>query len=306
MRIESLPSSNRQTQGVQRREWLHLHSPQHLQQCEEIMQRALQSRAPGASRSTAILGAGACTEVPLATLARYSDEVVLVDFDNEAMRLAGNELVWPALRKKISLVHCDLSGDVSARLARIISRYDWQRLAQQGAAALFDAAAGCLEQCPVPDPPQIGGLVAGEFGLVISSLILSQLFSYPLLDMLDQIERVSPQMVSEQERQRRYQEAAQQFRIRIINAHLHLLRTLLDQGGMAVLISDTHGFVFKAHSAEGEPQQRRTIPLVPRIFSELVHNVFTVVDELHWEWITDLPQQDRPGRGYHVAGFLLQ
>ena len=73
---------------------------------------------------------------------------------------------------------------------------------------------------------------------------MTQLFSYPILDVLDGIQRVAPSLLNEQERHRRYQDAAQDFRIRIIYAHLHLLCTLLDAGGVAVLLSDIRGFVF--------------------------------------------------------------
>ena len=65
MRIESLSNSNRQTQGARRREWLRQHAPQHLEQCIELIQQGLLQRVPSASRATVVLGAGACTEVPL-------------------------------------------------------------------------------------------------------------------------------------------------------------------------------------------------------------------------------------------------
>ena len=81
MRIDTLPQNNVQAQGPSRREWLRQHSPQHLQQCIALTKRALGLRVPATSRSTLVLGAGACTEVPLADLARASDEVVLADLD---------------------------------------------------------------------------------------------------------------------------------------------------------------------------------------------------------------------------------
>ncbi len=136
--------------------------------------------------------------------------------------------------------------------------------------------------------------------------MLSQLFSYPLLDVLDTIQNVAPDLLVEQERHRRYQEAAQAFRIRIINAHLHLLRVLLDQGGVAVLLSDVRGFVFSVHGTDHDASHRRVMPLVPRTFPELVRAVFTVAEETQWEWLTDLPDKERPGRGYEIAGFLLR
>jgi len=306
VRIDTLTYNNIQSQGAQRRLWLHWHSPQHLQQCTALMLRGLQLRQPGASTSTIVLGAGACTEVPLAELARNSDEVVLADYDLASMQQGRDELASPALRKRVRVVPCDLSGGVSAHLNRLIEQQHWDKLSSQSAQLVFDALADCLEQCDVPDQPEMEGLYSGEFGVVISSLVLSQLFSYPLLDMLDHIQHNIPAYVGEQERHRRYQEAAQNFRIRVIRGHVHLLQELLDVGGIAVLLSDVRGFVFEDFNTEHDRQHRRTLPVVPRSLPELVQESFHVVEERHWEWITDLPQEGKLGRGYEVVGYVLK
>jgi hypothetical protein len=305
MRIDTLLQNNMQAQGSQRREWLRQYSPQHLQQCTALTTRALQLRAPAASRSTLILGAGACTEVPLTDLARASEEVVLADLDLAAMQRGRDELTSSTLRKRIRFVQCDITGGVSSNLASLIKRQDWQKLVSQESQAVFDNLALCLEQCQVPDPPEIDTLHPGDFGLVVSSLVLSQLFSYPLLDALDHVQAVAPSLLGEQERHRRYQEASQAFRIRIINAHLHFLRSLLDMGGIIVLLSDIRGFVFNVHGTDHDATHRRSLHLVPRIFPELLRDTFVVVEEAQWEWLTDLPEKERPGRGYEVAGYIL-
>lgn len=305
MRIDTLTYNNSQTQGAQRRAWLRQHSPQHLQHCAALMLHALQKRQQSASRSTLALGAGACTEVPLAELARDSDEVVLADLDLASVRQGRDELSSPALRKRVRLLACDISGGVSASLNRLIEQQPWDKLVPRGAQVIFNTAARCLEQCPVPDPPEIEGIRPGESGVVISSLVLSQLFSYPLLDILDHVQRVAPSYLGEQERNRRYQEAAEVFRVRVIQAHLHLLRELVDVGGLIVLISDVRGFVFDVHGAGNDTEHRRTIPLVPRIFFDLVRSNFSVLEETQWEWITDFPEKGKLGRGYEVVGYVL-
>ncbi len=305
VRIDNLPFSNIQMQGAQRREWLRQHAPQHLQHCAALVAHALQLRDAGASRSTLVLGAGACTEVPLSDLSRASEEVVLADIDLAAMRLGREELDSPGLRRRVRLLQGDISDGVSKDLARLVARQNWSKIVAEGARAVFDAAALCLEQCPISDPPQIEELPTGEFGLVVSSLVLSQLFSYPILDLLDHLQRVAPSFLNEQERHRRYQEAAQNFRIRVINAHLHLMRALLDTGGVAVLLSDVRGFVFNVHGTEHDAAHRRAMPLVPRTFPDLVRASFTIREEAEWEWLTDLPTKERPGRGYEVVGYVL-
>jgi hypothetical protein len=304
LRIDTLPYNNAQTQGAPRRAWLQQHSPHHLRECAALMLRALDLRPPHTSRSTLVLGAGACTEVPLADLARRSDEVLLADLDQPSMEQARSELAIPALRKRLRLLTCDLTGGVSAHLRRLLEQHPWSELVSQGASsprAVFDVTAQCLDDCSVPDPPVIDGLYRGDSGVVISSLALTQLFSYPLLDILDHVQRIAPSLVGEQERHHRYQEAAQSFRTRVILAHLHLLRDLVDTGGLVVLLCDVRGFAFTVSGAE----HRRAIPLVPRTFPELVRDTFDIVEERHWEWISDLPENDKLGRGYEVVGYLL-
>lgn len=305
MRIDTLSHNNRQTQGVPRREWLRQHSPQHLEQSASLILRALHQRPYSAPHNVLVLGAGACTEVPFVELTRTSEEVVLADIDLASMQQARDELPSSALRKRVRVLNYDLSGGVNASLNHLLEKQLWDRLVPQGALAVFDAAAHCLEQCPVPDPPEIADLTMGEFGLVISSLVLSQLFSYPLLDVLDHIQRIAPGYVGEQERHRHYQEAVQAFRVQIIQAHLHLLQKLVDRDGIIVLLSDVRGFVFNVYGTDHDREHRRTLPLVPRTFPDIVRGSFTVVEEAHWEWLTDLPEKDRPGRGYQVVGYML-
>ncbi len=306
MRIETLTSSNTQTQGATRREWFRQYAPQHLQQSSEIILQGLSRRAPGASRSTLILGAGASTEVPLMNLARASEEVVLADTDLRSMQRGRDEMSSPALRKLIRFVQCDLTGGVSSSLKSLMSKQDWPTLIAQGGAAVFDAAALCLEQCPVSDPPQIYTLRPGDFGLVVSSLVLSQLFTYPLLDVLDTIKEFDADIVLEQERHRRYQETAQAFRIRVINAHLHFIRKMLDSGGVAVLLTDIRAFAFNVYGTDHDATHRRYLPLVPRVFPDLVQNAFHIREETQWEWVSDLPGEGRVGRGYEVVGYVLE
>ncbi|GHO84573.1 hypothetical protein [Dictyobacter formicarum] len=306
MRIDTLTSYNSQMQGKERREWFRQHAPQHLKNCASFVSRGLMLREGSTSRSSLVLGAGACTEVPLSDIGRSSEEVVLADLDLNSMQLGRDELLTASLRKRVRFVQCDISGGVSTNLTRLLHREDWKALAAQGSQVFFDAAAKCLEQCPIPDPPVIHTLRSGDFGLVVSSIVLTQLFSYPLLDILDRIQQTAPELLMDQERHRRYQDAAQAFRVRVINAHLHYIRELLDLGGVAVLLTDIRGFAFDVYGTDHDATHRRTIPLVPRTLPDLIRDVFEVVEEAQWEWLTDLPDKERPGRGYEIAGYILK
>ncbi|HEX7733832.1 MAG TPA: hypothetical protein VF458_03190 [Ktedonobacteraceae bacterium] len=298
--------NNAQTQGARRRETLSRQSPRHLENATGLMIQAVRERPYSVSRSTLVLGAGACTEVPLAALAHHSDEVVLADLDLASMQQARDELSAPAARKKVSLVGADLSGGVSDNLERLLGRQSWTTLAREGARSLFDVAAACLDECAVPDPPRIPDLPADSFGVVISSLVLSQIFSYPLLDVLDQVQRVAPAALEEQERHKRYQDAAQHFRVRVITAHLRFMRELLEPDGLAVLLCDQRGFVFDAPNPQEAASHRRGIPLVPHAFFDLLAQNFTISEKRTWEWLTDMPAEGRYGRGYEVGGYLLR
>jgi len=306
VRIDTLIPHNASTQGARRRETLSRQSPQHLENSTDLMLQAIRQRPYSASRSTLVLGAGACTEVPLAALTHSSDEVVLVDLDRFSMQQAQAELASPSLRQAVRLVAEDLSGGISTNLHSLLTHQSWSRLVRQGPRALFDVASSCLDECAIPDPPEISGLSRGYFGIVISSLVLSQLFSYPLLDVLDLVQRIAPEALEEQERHHRYQEAARSFRERVILAHLHLLRGLLDQDGLIVLLCDQRGFVFAAPNSQLPSTHRRAMPLVPRTFFGLVEQNFTVLEKREWEWLTDMPAEGRYGRGYEVVGYMLQ
>ena len=83
------------------------------------------------------------------------------------------------------------------------------------------------------------------------------------------------------------------------------MRELVDTGGLIVLLSDIRGFAFNIMGTDHDAGHRRAIPLVPRVFSDLVRENFTVLEESHWEWITNLPEKDKFGRGYEVVGYLL-
>jgi len=44
---------------------------------------------------------------------------------------------------------------------------------------------------------------------------------------------------------------------------------------------------------------------VPRTLPELVRERFEVMEETSWEWLTDLPEEGKLGRGYEVVGYVL-
>lgn len=303
MRIDTLPNSNRQTQGGRAREWYTQHAPEHLQAASQVILQALQMRRPESSRAIAVLGAGACTEVPLKELVQASDELSLVDLDPDGIQKAKDALPASA-QKKIRLVQWDLTGGVSLAMDLEIKRHNWKEAIKQGPRALWDLAADCLDHCQIAERPDGGAFLQGEYGLVVSTLVTTQLFSYPLLDLLDHIKKIAPSMLEEQERHRRYQDARRAFQERIIRAHFRLLQWLLDTGGSLALLVDRRGFAFQVTGTDHDEKHRQYFPLVPRTFPEMVEEAFTIHHQQEWVWITNLPGKDQFGRGYEVAGYV--
>lgn len=143
MRVERLTSENPRTQGAVRRAQYRRHSPAHLDTIAHLIRRGLAVRTAPAPRAAVILGAGAGTELPLASLARALDTILLVDLDLPGMERARAEL--PAsLRPRVRALPADLSGGVSQTLAALLRAQPWDdlaRLAGPTAAAPLDAAA---------------------------------------------------------------------------------------------------------------------------------------------------------------------
>ena len=126
--------------------------PEHLSAVSALVEDALRLDGLASTRQTVVLGAGACTEIPLERLARASAHVSLVDLDVAGMAQARDEL--PAtVRDRVDLLQADLTGGVSEALAaelRATPFADLNLLDQGRGMAPVEAAADCLERCPVP------------------------------------------------------------------------------------------------------------------------------------------------------------
>src|SRR5262245_15759285 len=116
MRISRLAMDNRRTQGPERRTWYRRHSPEHLNAVSALVEEALRLDGSASTRQTVVLGAGACTEIPLEQLARASAHVLLIDLDVAGMAQAREELST-TVRDRVDLLQADLTGGVSTALA---------------------------------------------------------------------------------------------------------------------------------------------------------------------------------------------
>jgi hypothetical protein len=304
MRIERLAKENQGMQGPSKRAWYQRNSPDHLEAIEALVTAALVTQSQPISR-VALLGAGACTELPLEEIARRAEEVALVDLDEFALQQARRQLNF-ALQGHARLAIADVTGGVSAALEQVMLGQRWQALKARGADAVLTAVAGCLDRCEVAQPPDLAELRPGRCAVVISSLVVTQLWSYPLLDVTDLLNTLDPALASQQHEHPALGRAIERFKLRVARGHLLLLARLLRQMGVAVLIAEDEGRLTPQQGQEAQGMDA-ALPLLPEGFDALVEEVFTQAEPMRgWEWISDWPSAVRAGRTYHVRGYLLR
>lgn len=304
MRIQRLARENQSMQGPAKRAWYQRNSPAHLEAIRALTLEALAQQGPGQIARVALLGAGACTELPLEELARQAEDVVLVDLDEYALQQARRQLPGQ-LQGRVRLVIADITGGVSQHLEQRLMAQRWQGLLSQGQAAVLAMAANCLERCEVAQPPELAELRPGRCNVVISSLVVTQLWSYPLLDLTDLFNTLHPALAGQQHQHPTLGPAIERFKERIARGHLLLLARLLRPTGTAVLIAEDQGRLVPQTGQESQ-ELDAPLPLLPASFSQLVEETFALLAAPRgWEWISDLPSAVRPGRTYHVTGWLL-
>ncbi len=306
MRIQRLSQENQSMQGPNKRAWYQRNSPAHLEQIQALTLAALETqRGPGLIPRVAILGAGACTELPLEEIVQRAEEVALIDLDELALQQARRRLS-SALQGRVRLIVADVTGGVSEALERALKAQRWQALKAQGADAVLSAVAGCLERCDVPQPPSLAELRPGRCGVVISSLVVTQLWSYPLLDVTDLLNTLDPALAGQQHDHPTLGPAIERFKLRVARGHLLLLARLLRPEGTAVLVAEDEGRLTPQQGQESQGLDA-PLPLLPVGFNGLIDESFIHTDPARgWEWISDWPSAVRAGRTYHVQGHLLR
>jgi hypothetical protein len=310
MRIERLAQDNPRTQGPQRRAEYRRQSHEHLRSVEALVETALATRGREAPGRAVVLGAGACTELPLERIARTNPEgVTLVDLDVPGMARA-RESLPASLRSRVELVKQDVTGGVSAFLAQELRAQPWADLVRLSPMAPVESAAACLERCAVPDPPLLPYLMPGGYGLVLSSFVLTQLYSLPLLDVVDTLSALAPQAVDLRESSPRYREAAQSFRRRVAQAHLALIDLLMAPDGVAMLASDRVGMLLPPTAGPHAREPRERLGVLPADVLAVPADLaarFTLASPVReWEWLATAPGPQTPGRLFEAFGVVLR
>lgn len=146
----------------------YLLQPVACEHVEKSRQGILTAAAAAPAGQMLVLGAGECSEIPLAALASRSQSVTLCDVDAAAMQRGVDSAgLSVAARQNVSLQPLDLTGITSVVLNQI------EAIGPSTAPAAFiDAMAGLLEAAePLPLP----SAVEGPYDLIVASCLLSQL-----------------------------------------------------------------------------------------------------------------------------------
>jgi hypothetical protein len=304
MRIQRLAIENQSMQGAAKRSWYQRNSPEHLEAVRSVVLEALQGQSGRLLSRVAVLGAGACTELPLEEMVERAEEVTLVDLDEFALQQARRQL--PArLQGRVRLVVADITGDVSGHLEQMLMGQRWQALKAQGGDAVLAAAARCLARCEIPQPPELAELRPARCSAVISSLVVTQLWSYPLLDLTDLLNTLDPALAGQQYEHPLLGPEIERFKERVARGHLLLLARLLRPEGRAALITEAEGRL-TPQTGQDAPGSDVPLPLLPGSFRRMVEEVFEpAAGWREWEWISDWPTAVRAGRTYRVTGAAL-
>ncbi len=314
MRIERLSRDNQRTQGAERRNWYRKYSANHLKQIELALLAALDARGAAAPDAAIILGAGACTETPLDQLTRACSPITLVDLDTAGMLRAREELP-EKLRPRVRPVSADLTGGVSVALQNELRAQPWPDLrALSGGRgnSILNAVADCLEQAAATQPPEPEslGLAPQSFGLVVSSLTLTQLYSLPLLDALDTLLVYAPDLADERDAHPRYLHAVRTLQRSVVAGHLALMGRLLAPEGIALLLTDRVGYLLSPQTGPHAAGERETLEVAPPEVLRLPEDLeerFTLVGPIRqWMWMASMPEGETPGRAYEVVAALLR
>jgi hypothetical protein len=187
---------------------------------------------------------------------------------------------------------------------------DLNLLDQGRGMAPIEAAADCLERCAIPNPPLIPGLQPGGYDLVVSDFILTQLYSLPLLDVIDTLTAYAPAVADLRETLPRYEDAANSFRRRVALAHLALLRSLLAPDSVALLLSDRAGELLPPKAgphAHDTVERLETLPESALAIPGDLERDYTPAGPLRtWRWLISAPDAERPGRRYDAFGLRLR
>lgn len=268
----------------------------HRQCSRDMILRAAHAATPG---RVAVLGAGACEEIPLEKLAERFAEVVLNDVEPQPLQQAVDALDLAVEdRRKLRIEVADLSGVTQPALERIK-----QALADAGdAAGAMDAMAAALETVEPTAFP-----IAGPFDLVVASCLLSQLHFGLTHQAAAKFESRFPG-TAEQVRQSAAWTSALYEAARHMEERFMAELARLTSGGGVVYLSESVQMCYVQLTPGGQWQTEGTYRMLrTKDLADYVRQRFTILERQRWEWIVAPPTSaGEVGRMYDVQALVLR
>lgn len=268
----------------------------HRDQSRRMILRAAESVAPGRA---AVLGAGACEEIPLAELAERFSQVTLNDFVAEPIEQALGALALPpASWAKLNVQVADLTGITEPTLDRIEAA-----LAVAGdVASAIDAMGQVLDEAEAGPWP-----IAGRFDLVVASCVIGQLHVALTHEAAARFEARFPGRAESLRQSDAWEVALDRIARRMEDTFVADLALLVASGGL-VYLSESAQMCYieltadRRWKTEGTWRMLRTKDL-----ADYVRDRFAIVERDRWEWVVAAPAGvGETGRLFDVQALLLR
>jgi hypothetical protein len=248
-------------------------------------------------RTAAILGGGACEEIPLLELLERFESVTLNDTDPYAIKRAVGNLP-AALRQRLSLQVADLTG-VTQNALELMEHALGQSETEQDAVEQMAAALDRVASGGIP--------LAGPFDLVVCSCVLSQLHFSLTHEAAARFTGRFPGRDEVLRDSDVWKSALQRAARRMEDRFIESLAALLNSDGLAYL-SESAQVCFLQLAPDGRWQTRGTYRMLrTKELADYVRERFEIVGRNRWEWVVNAPQSSSDtGRLFDVQALVLK
>ncbi len=268
----------------------------HRERSRGMILRAAAAAAPG---RVAVLGAGACEEIPVAELVERFADMTLNDVEEQPLREAVDALdLAPKIREKLRIEVADLSGLTKPALARI----------ENVIATAADPSEAIGAMASVLDAVEAEAFpIAGRFDLIVASCVLSQLHFGLTHRAAASFETRFPGDVDRLRQSEVWKTALYKTARRMEERFIAEVAMLVVDGGL-VYLSESTQMCYVQLAPHGQWQTEGTYRMLrTKDLADYVRQRFTVSQRERWEWIVSPPANaGETGRMYDVQALVLR
>jgi hypothetical protein len=266
----------------------------HEQQSRQLILSAAERVEPGAA---VVLGAGECSEIPLAQLVARFERVTLNDLELTPLEKAVAAADLDAEgRKKIETHVADLTGTTQGLLEKLESCL---RSAADPNVAVERMAEIVANQTP-------GGLsLSGPFDLVVASCVLSQLHVGLAHRAAEVFEKFFPGRLEQLSSARHWTDAIHELARRMDARFVDDLAALVAPRGL-IYLSESVQMCFVQLTPGGQWQTPGTFRMLrSKDLSDYVGGRLTILERRRWHWVVWPPvAAGQTGRLYDVQALV--